>query len=159
MKRILNPWADLEGYNCIACAPDNAHSLKMEFFEDGDEIISLWTPTHNHQGWINTLHGGIQATILDEICAWAVIRKLQTSGVTSKMEVKYLKAVSTQDNTLTLRAKITEQRRNITIIEASITDSNGTICTTAVCTYFCVPADKFKQDTGFKGCFTEDEII
>ena len=53
----------------------------MEFFEDGDDIVSLWQPTPNFQGWLNTLHGGIQSVLLDEICGWVVMRKLQTAGV------------------------------------------------------------------------------
>ena len=44
---------------------------------------------------IDTLHGGIQAVLLDEICAWVVLRKLQTTGVTSKMETRYMKPVNT----------------------------------------------------------------
>ena len=26
MKKIINPWKDLEGYNCFGCAPNNAVS-------------------------------------------------------------------------------------------------------------------------------------
>lgn len=60
----------------------------MEFYEDGDEIVSYWKPGPEYQGWLNTLHGGIQAVLLDEICGWTIFRKLQTTGVTSKMETK-----------------------------------------------------------------------
>ena len=44
MKKIKNPWIDLtdKGYNCFACAPSNPCGLKMEFYEDGDDIVSLW---------------------------------------------------------------------------------------------------------------------
>jgi hypothetical protein len=83
MKKIINPWKDLEGYNCFGCAPNNEAGVRMEFYEDGDEIVSIWKPRPEYQGWIDTLHGGIQAVLLDEICAWVVLRKLQTTGVTS----------------------------------------------------------------------------
>lgn len=91
MKKIINPWKGLEGYNCFGCAPDNEAGVRMEFYEDGDEIVSVWKPRPEYQGWIDTLHGGIQAVLLDEICAWTVLRKLQTTGVTSKMETRYRK--------------------------------------------------------------------
>ena len=67
MKKIKNPWIGLEGYNCIGCCPDNEIGLKMEFYEDGDDIVSFWDPTDNYQSWIDTLHGGIQSLIIDEI--------------------------------------------------------------------------------------------
>lgn len=62
----------MEGYNCFGCAPNNEAGVKMEFYEDGDEVISIWKPQPQFQGWIDTLHGGIQAVLLDEICAWVV---------------------------------------------------------------------------------------
>lgn len=95
MKKIINPWKGLEGYNCFGCAPNNEAGIKMEFYEDGDEVVSIWKPRPEYQGWINTLHGGIQAVLMDEICAWVILRKLQTTGVTSKMETRYRKPVST----------------------------------------------------------------
>ena len=63
MKKLTNPWEGLKEYNCFGCAPNNPTGVKMEFFEDGDDIVSLWKPRAEYQGWLNTLHGGIQATI------------------------------------------------------------------------------------------------
>ena len=68
MKKIINPWKGLEGYNCFGCAPNNEAGVKMEFYEDGDEVVSIWKPRPEYQGWIDTLHGGIQSVLLDEIC-------------------------------------------------------------------------------------------
>lgn len=108
----------MEGYNCIGCSPDNPFGLHLCFYEDGDDIVTTWKPSPLYQGWLNTLHGGIQALLLDEVCGWVVTRKLQTAGVTSKMETRYKRPVSTNDTELTVRAHIREQRRNIVIIDA-----------------------------------------
>ena len=43
MKKIINPWKGMEGYNCFGCAPNNEAGVKMEFYEDGDEVISADT--------------------------------------------------------------------------------------------------------------------
>ena len=115
MKKIINPWKNVEGYNCFGCAPHNEAGVKMEFYEDGNEVISIWKPRAEYPGWLNTLHGGIQAVLLDEICAWVILRKLQTTGVTSKMETRYRKSISTLDAHLVLRASIKEQRRNLVL--------------------------------------------
>ena len=50
MKKIINPWRNHEGYNCFGCSPDNPIGLHMEFYEDGDYIVSTWHPEHNYQG-------------------------------------------------------------------------------------------------------------
>lgn len=38
MKKIINPWKGLEGYNCFGCAPNNEVGVRMEFYEDSEEI-------------------------------------------------------------------------------------------------------------------------
>ena len=136
MKKIINPWKGLKGYYCFGCSPDNPMGVKMEFYEDGDEIVSFWKTKPEYQGWLDTLHGGIQAVLLDEICAWVIVRKLQTTGVTSKMETRYRKSISTNDTLLEIRASIQEQKRNIILVKATIYNSAKEICTEAVCTYF-----------------------
>ena len=64
MKKIINPWNDKEGHNCFGCSKHNDSGVKMDFYEDGDEVVSVWKPQPQFQGWVNTLHGGIQAVLL-----------------------------------------------------------------------------------------------
>ena len=159
MKKIINPWKGMEGYNCFGCAPNNEAGVKMEFYEDNDEVISIWRPRPEYQGWIDTLHGGIQAVLLDEICAWVILRKLQTTGVTSKMETRYRKSISTNDSHVVLKAHIKEVKRNIVIIEARLYNKDEELCTEALCTYFNFPKEKAREEMHFLSCEVEDEEI
>ena len=157
-KKIINPWLDLtdKGYNCFACAPNNPYGLKMEFYEDGDDIVSLWNPHTNFQGWLNTLHGGIQATLLDEIGGWLIARKFQTSGMTTNLNVKYKRPVPTGDGVaIEIRACVKETKRNFVFIEASIS-YNGDVCSVAEMTYYCFPKDVAEKDFMFRGCEVEE---
>ena len=156
MKKIINPFVHLEGYNCFGCAPQNPLGVKMEFYEDDNDIVSFWQPQSEYQGWLNTLHGGIQSVLLDEICGWVVMRKLQTAGVTSKMETRFLHPVRTDGGQITLRAHIVEQRRNLITIDAALTDADGKLCSTARCTYFAFPRAKAEREMYFRGCETEE---
>lgn len=156
--KLCNPWQEVEGYNCFGCAPGNPIGLRLEFHEEGEEIVSQWMPSPNYQGWLHILHGGIQATLLDEICGWCVFRKLQTTGVTSRMETRYLKPVRIEEGSpLTLRAKIVEQKRNWITIEASITSKEGETCTTARCLYYTFSQEEAREKFKFTGCYTEEE--
>ena len=49
MQQIKNPWLGLEGYNCFGCCPTNPYGVKMQFYEDGQEIVSFWKPQDNYQ--------------------------------------------------------------------------------------------------------------
>ena len=155
MKKIVNPWKGMPGYHCFGCAPGNAAGVKMEFYEDGDAIVSVWHPEPQYQGCLNTLHGGIQSVLLDEICGWVVFRKLQTAGVTSKMETRFMKEVSTNEPYLLLKANLLEQRRNLALVEACLYDAKGTLCTKAVCTYFTFPKEKAHAEMCFASCDVE----
>lgn len=155
MDKIKNPWLDKEGYNCIGCSPDNPLGFHLHFYEDGDDIVTRWNPTQDHQGWIDTLHGGVQSLLMDEVAGWVVCRKLQTTGVTSKMEVRYLKPVMTTGGEITVRARIARQLRNIAFIEAEIIDARGEACTQGSLVYFCASKEKAAEEIGFKGCELE----
>lgn len=151
MRRIKNPWTGKKNYFCFGCCPDNPIGMHMTFYADGDDIVCVWKPRKELQGWIDTLHGGIQAVLLDEICAWAVMLKVQTSGVTVKMETRYKHSVATNEGPIVLRSHVTEIKRNIVTIETSITDCHGKICTQATCTYFTFSEEKSKE-MGFESC-------
>lgn len=158
MKKIKNPWIDLtdKGYNCFACAPSNPCGLKMEFYEDGDDIVSIWTPGDNYQGWLDTLHGGIQATPMDEIGGWIIARKFQTSGMTTTLNIKYKKPIPTGENVrIEIRGRVKEVKRMFVFIEAEIR-YDGEIRSMAEMAYYTFPKDVAEKDFMFTGCEVEE---
>ena len=78
----------------------------MHFRVEGDEVLCDWEPENHLQGWVGVLHGGIQATLMDEIASWLVFVKLKTAGVTSKMEVKLIKPVKMDKAPFRLKARL-----------------------------------------------------
>lgn len=64
MKKIINPWKGMKGYNCFGCAPNNDAGVKMEFYEDGNEVISIWKPQPQFQG------GLIRCMEVFRRCCW-----------------------------------------------------------------------------------------
>ena len=158
MKKIINPFLPLteKGYNCFACAPNNPYGLKMEFYEDGDDIVSFWSPDDNFQGWLKTLHGGIQATLIDECAGWLISRKFQTSGMTTNLNIKYKKPVPTgKDVTLEIRTRVKQVKRNFVFMEASIAH-NGEVCSTGELTFYCFTKEVAEKDFLFRGCEVEE---
>lgn len=157
MYRLKNPWISKPGYNCIGCAPDNPVGLHLHFYEDGDYVLTRWNPTQNHQGWVDTLHGGVQALLIDETSGWLISRKLQTTAVTSKMEIKYVKPVKTNEGEITVRAKISRQMRNVCFIDTEILDSTGAVCTEASLIFFCASPEQARENPMFATIEREEE--
>ena len=156
MRKISNPFEGKQGYNCFGCSKDNPIGVHMDFYEDGDDIVSFWKPDGNYQGWVNTLHGGIIGMLMDEVAGWVINRKLQTTGVTMQLNVKYKKPVLTSDTQITVRGHLASQRRNIATIHLTLENSAGEICDEAEAVYFTFGPDKARE-MGFNGCKVEGE--
>ena len=75
-----NAYADLEGYNCFGCSPTNPWGLRCKFVDEGEYVTCHWLPSENFQGFFHILHGGIQATLIDEIASWAIFSHLKSPG-------------------------------------------------------------------------------
>ena len=163
MREILNPWTKMAGYNCFGCSPNNSIGARMRFYEESPDdmngdIVSVWMPTQNHQSWLNTLHGGMQATLLDEVCGWVVFKKLHTSGVTAKMELRYKNAVSTLGGPLILRARLLSNSHRVSVVEGELADVNGKILTTCECTYFSFPEAKAREMGFLEATLANEDI-
>ena len=151
MIKLKNPYADYKEYNCFGCSPTNPLGLKMEFYEEYDEIISTWKPGDNYQGFHDILHGGIQATMIDEIASWVVFMKLDTAGVTYQLKTKYIKPVKISKGSITLKAKLVEQQRRIATIEVRLMDGDGNACSQGWVEYFIFPRIKAVKEMHFPG--------
>jgi uncharacterized protein (TIGR00369 family) len=151
MRKIHNPFRGREGYHCFGCSPDHLSGLQLSFYEEGDEIIATWEPKSQFEGYQGVLHGGIQATLLDEIASWVVYVKVKVAGVTSSMNIRYHKPVYMNGGTIMIRSKILRLRRNLADIEAGIYNKSGELCSEAMITYFTFSERKSKESFFYPG--------
>ncbi|HRS54413.1 MAG TPA: PaaI family thioesterase [Bacteroidales bacterium] len=161
MRKINNPYNYLPNYNCFACSPFNTKGLKMIFWEEEEEILCNWVLDKYFQGYPGILHGGIQATLLDEISSWLVNVKLKTAGFTEKLNVQYIKPVRLNEGeAITLRAKLVEVKDNIAIVNALLFNKSGVLCTQAEVHYFIYPENIAKKKFNYPGyeAFINDDI-
>ena len=145
MKKILNPYVKLDGYNCFGCSPNNENGLQMEFVEDGDYVTCEWEPRGFLQSYHDILHGGIQASLMDEIAAWLVQIKCKTAGVTSNMNLRLKKAVPINEGKLKLKAWLKEERRNLVDVNVELLNPDGKLAAKGVITYFTYPVEIAKE--------------
>ncbi|MCG2717203.1 MAG: PaaI family thioesterase [Candidatus Marinimicrobia bacterium] len=151
MKKLTNPFVHQKGYNCFACSPHNPVGLHLNFFQDGDTIVASWNPQDNFQGYPNVLHGGIQATLLDEVASWAVNAIVGTGGVTSRMEVQYKKPVFIDRGSIRLVAEITEHKKKITEVRARLYSSDGVLCTESIVYCYTYPPEVAREKINYPG--------
>ncbi|MCB9684373.1 MAG: hypothetical protein H6735_04945 [Alphaproteobacteria bacterium] len=86
MERIpIDPLIFGEEQMCFGCGPHNHHGLQLRFFREGDHVVTTLDHQHAHwQGPPNILHGGLQATLADEVGAWTLVGLLGRFGLTAR---------------------------------------------------------------------------
>jgi uncharacterized protein (TIGR00369 family) len=151
MRKIHNPFRGREGYHCFGCSPDHLSGLQLSFYEEGDEIITSWEPQSRFEGYQGVLHGGIQATIMDEIASWVVYVKIKVAGVTSGMDVRYHKPVYLKGGPVSVRSKLVKMRRNLADIHVGIYNKENELCSEAMVTYFTFSKEKSEKSFFYPG--------
>src|SRR3990172_3328600 len=82
--------------HCFICGIENPIGLKLKIYETEDgHIETMYTATDYLQGYPGVLHGGIVASILDEICGRALMGEPTAPRFmfTGKLEIRYRKNV------------------------------------------------------------------
>jgi acyl-coenzyme A thioesterase PaaI-like protein len=83
--------------NCFVCGVENPYGLHLEFYETAPgEVVSEYTIPEQFQGYPGVAHGGIVATILDEISGRSLIGAVPPRFMyTARLEVRYRQNVPT----------------------------------------------------------------
>ncbi len=113
-----------EGY-CFGCGQNNPMGLKLRFTKDGGTLRTEYTPNKMHQGWPGLLHGGIVATLLDEVMS-NVAYATGSTCITASIEIRQRKPINL-DESLVITAWITRQRSKIIETAGKICLQDGTV--------------------------------
>jgi uncharacterized protein (TIGR00369 family) len=140
-RKIKNVFAK-EDYYCFACSPHNPVGLQLSFVETDEGVESVWNPKQYYEGYPGVIHGGILSTLIDEVAAWTLYIKGECSGVTSRLNVKYAKPVSSQQEHVVIKGKMREIKRSLAFIDVQIINETGEVCTSGEAVYFIIPREK-----------------
>ena len=92
-REEYRPLPHRENDNCFACSPNNSSGLQLRFFTNGEKVVS-WLRVPKHlSGWDQIVHGGVIATMLDEIMGWTALHLLRKMTLTKAITVEFLKPV------------------------------------------------------------------
>ena len=77
--------------DCYACGLSNPIGLHLDGFHRRSdvEIGATFVPRPEHRGTVSTLHGGVIAAVLDEICAWTAVLLADTMAVTATLDLRF----------------------------------------------------------------------
>jgi acyl-coenzyme A thioesterase PaaI-like protein len=129
---------------CFVCGLRNKFGLKASFYEtDKNELIALFKPCQEHQGYPGRLHGGIAAAILDETIGRTITmgKVDEIWGVTLEFSIKYKKPIPL-DEEIKVVAKLTDEDKRLFEGTGKIILSNGEVAAIAEGKYLRMPIEK-----------------
>ncbi|MFW5849946.1 MAG: PaaI family thioesterase [Spirochaetota bacterium] len=128
---VRNPFIGIPEYHCFGCAPDNPIGLRLSFRRSGDSVSATWEPRSDLEGYPGVVHGGIQATLADELGGWYVYAVIGTAGVTRDLSIKYERPARIDEGPFTIVARGIERSEKSAIIEVEIRNAEERRCAVA----------------------------
>ncbi len=111
---------------------DSPGRWKFGLVQDGHAEAS-WTPTPDMANPFGSVHGGIIATVIDEVTGAAVMSSIEASSApTVSMNVEFLHAVPIGGN-YTVVGEIVRKGRAMVIADARILNEEGKVLARGTC--------------------------
>jgi uncharacterized protein (TIGR00369 family) len=123
-------------HSCFVCGESNASGLKLRFTTDGKSVQTRFVPKPEHIGFKQVVHGGILATVLDEIMVWACAVGTHRFAYCVDLNVRFTKPARPGEE-LCVSAELVENRRNrIFEAKAEVRNAAGDLLSSATGRYF-----------------------
>lgn len=98
-------------HNCFACGDANPIGMHLHIELGEGWASTTWSAGPDCVGWEDKVHGGLLATLLDEVMAWAP-SSYDSWAVTAEMSIRY-RSPANPGEPLTARGWVTQRRRRI----------------------------------------------
>ena len=140
----------------MVCGTENSSGLHAAFYElEGGELLGVFEPRDEFQGYPGRLHGGIASTILDETIGRAIsIGDPKVFGVTLELTVRYRKPVPL-DRPVRAIGRITNDPGRMFEGTGEIVLDDGTVAVEAQGRYLRMPIERIAEGD-FESQWIED---
>jgi uncharacterized protein (TIGR00369 family) len=98
-------------HHCFACGAANPIGMRLRIEIGHGVARTSWVAGEDYVGWSDKLHGGIIATLLDEVMAWAP-SSYDSWAVTAEMTVHF-RSPAAPGEELHAIGRVVERRRRI----------------------------------------------
>lgn len=110
---------------CFGCSRQNPAGLAMRFRRRGDTVVSRYAIPDRFHGAPGIAHGGIVATLLDEVSCAAIFFVRDRPVVTGELTVRYVKPCPVERE-LELSARVVAEHAKYLVVEGEVRDG-GTV--------------------------------
>ena len=128
-------------HNCFACGGENPIGMRLQIELGDGTARTTWTVGDDYVGWSDKAHGGIIATLLDEVMAWAP-SSFDSWAVTAEMAIRF-RSPAGPGETLSAEGRVVERRRRMYEVRGEVRGPDGRLVAEGTGRYLgATPADK-----------------
>ena len=127
----------VDPHHCFVCGELNARGLHTTIYATSSLAWTDVTLGPDLVGWSDKAHGGILATLLDELMGWALFEH-DCWGVTAELTVRYLRPADV-NRRLRVEGEVVEASRRLFRTRGRILDEDGSVVATAEGRYVAAP--------------------
>jgi uncharacterized protein (TIGR00369 family) len=121
--------------SCFVCGESNPAGLKLRFETDGRLVQTRFVPRAEHVGFRQTVHGGLTATLLDEIMVWACAVQTQRFAFCAELNVRFLNPVRPGETLIASGELVSNRRGKLFEARAELRNQAGLTLATATGKY------------------------
>jgi len=137
LARIPLPWSR----SCFVCGQDNPVGLRARCYQVGAAVELPFTTRGEHAGWSDVMHGGLIATVLDEVMTWAAILGSGKPCFAADFSVRMLEPLRAGFECVA-SGRMCGDRRRVFDLEGSLADVSGRVYARAAGRYMPVPRER-----------------
>lgn len=128
-------------HGCFVCGDSNPLGLNLRFETDGRIVRARFTPKPEYVGFRDTMHGGLIATLLDEIMVWACAVQTKRFAFCAEMTTRFALPVRPGEEILAEAELVANRRNRIFEAKGEVRNQAGQVLATATGKYIPVKTD------------------
>ncbi|MCA9424581.1 MAG: PaaI family thioesterase [Candidatus Omnitrophica bacterium] len=137
--------------DCFVCGEENPDGFRLKFeIDENHHILLPFRARETMQGYGHIMHGGLQATLLDETMGWAAAVFLKRMHVAAELNIRYLEQTPLETD-LVVEAWCVKSKPRMSMAEGVIRDHSGKIYTRA--------SGKFVPISPEENAFVDSQLI
>jgi acyl-coenzyme A thioesterase PaaI-like protein len=116
--------------SCFVCGRLNPLGLRLEFETDGQRVQTTFQFRPEHVGYSATIHGGLIATLLDEVMCWVCGVRLQRFGYSVELQVRFRRPARPGEPLTVTGELLANRRGRLFETRAELRDASGAVLAT-----------------------------
>jgi len=137
---------------CFVCGESNAIGFRLRFETNGRIVQTRFRPRPEHIGFKNVMHGGLIATVLDEVMVWGCAVATRQFAFCAELTVRFLSPVGPGGELVAIGELAANRKGKVFEAKGALRNNTGKILAEATGKYLPIKAaDAAAMATDFVG--------